>query len=203
MEYNAFFDAVKTGDLNAVENRLDAGADPNSLDEQGWTALNYAAGRGDVAMVKLLLERGADIFKTGRDNKTPHRIALAAGRGDVVKFIREVEEITDAERAKSLSPPLQYCKAYLLGDLRRFPGWSEARTDNGSIGPDQTEFADDHVVFIHQDFTVTESMRRGENIIFNQLSDEWRKFCDVTLEFKVPDELDLIVPAAEAASAAR
>jgi hypothetical protein len=201
MEYKAFFDAVKTGDLNAVENHLDAGADPNLLDEQGWTALNYAAGRGDLAMVKLLLEREADVFKTGRDNRTAHRIALAAGRVDVVNFIREVEEGTDPELAASLRPPLQYCKAYSLGDLRRFPGWPEAQTHNGSRGPDQTEFADDQVVFIHQDFTVTESMRHGENPIFSQVSDEWREFCAATLKFEVPDELDLIAHAAEAGSA--
>jgi ankyrin repeat protein len=207
MEHNDLFDAVKAGDLNEVENQLNLGADPNFLDEQGWTALNYAAGRGDFAIVKLLLVRGADVFKTGRDNRTPYMISLAAGRGDVAKFIREVEDSADAERAKSLRPPRQYCKAYLLGDLRRFPGWSEVRINwkgsNDPKGSDQAEFADDRVVFIHQDFTVTESMRHNENVIFNQFSPEWKEFCATTLEFKVLDDLDLIAATAAAARAAQ
>jgi ankyrin repeat protein len=37
----------------------------------GWTALSYAAGRGDLAMVKFLLARGANPFITDDNGMTP------------------------------------------------------------------------------------------------------------------------------------
>jgi len=194
-------EAARAGDSQAVESLLKTGADINQGDDQGWTPLNFAAGRGDLEMVKLLVERGADVFKVGRDNRTPYMIALAAGRVDVVKYLREVEDRTDPEKAKSFRPERKYCKAYYLRDLRKFVAWSESRInwkeneDQKKDSPGVAEFADDSIVFIHQDFTVTESMWQNENVIFNQDSSEWRTFCTNTLEFKVPDDLDLIVPA--------
>ena len=77
MESNALIEAAKTGDLAGVQAQLDSGAQADTTDEQGWTALSHAAGRGDLSIIKLLLNNGADVFKTGRDNRTPYLIALA------------------------------------------------------------------------------------------------------------------------------
>ena len=193
-------EAVKTGDLGRVEQVLSSGVDVNQGDDQGWTPLNFAAGKGDLAMVEFLVNKGADPFQVGRDTRTPYMIALAAGRVEVVKYLREVEDKTDPERAKSLRPERKYCKAYHLKGLREFPGWSEGRINwkekNDRKDNDQTdsgEFTDDKVVFIHQDFTVTESMWHNENVIFNHLGEEWLAFCDAKLGFRVPTDLDLIV----------
>jgi len=195
------FEAAKGGDLATVEKLLASGADINQGNEQGWTALNFAAGKGDLAMVKLLINKGADPFKVGRDNRTPYMIALAAGRVEVVKYLREVEDATDPEKAKSFRPERKYCKAYHLKSLRQYPAWSESRInwkdnkDAKETGQqDNAEFTDDKIVFIHQDFTVTESMWHNENVIFNQVDESWREFCSNTLTFKVPSDLDLIVP---------
>jgi len=49
--------AVSAGRIEAVRLALDLGFDPDTLDE--IVAMHGAAGRGDVAMVRLLLERGA------------------------------------------------------------------------------------------------------------------------------------------------
>jgi len=201
MDNQGLIEAVKTNDLHAVEKLLNTGADINQGDDQGWTPLNFAAGKGDLPMVKLLVEKGADVFKVGRDNRTPYMIALAAGRVDVVKYLRDVEDHTDPEKAKSFRPERKYCKAYYLRDLRGFGDWSESRInwkedkDKAKDAPSVTEFTDDSIVFIHQDFSVTESMWQNENVIFNQDTAEWRAFCTDTLSFKVPDDLDLIVPA--------
>jgi hypothetical protein len=190
-------DAVKGGDHVKAQMLLEGGADVNQQEEQGWTPLNFAAGKGDVAMTRLLIERGADPFMTGRDNRTPYMIALAAGRVDVVKYLRDVEDKTDAEKAKSLRPERKYCKAYHLSDLRKFAGWSEGRInwkEKKDEPGDDGAFPDAKVVFIHQDFTVTESVWPNENVIFNQVSADWRGFCADELAFKVPTDLDLIVP---------
>lgn len=193
-------DAVKAGDLHEAKKLIKADADVNQQDEQGWTPLNFASGKGNLPLVKLLVENGADIFKTGRDRRTPYAIALAAGRVSVVKYLREMEDKYLGE--KPPRPERKYCKAYHLGSLRKYPEWSESRInwkkrDNGhSDGSHETNepFPDDKVVFIHQDFTVTESVWHSENVIFNQVNSAWQGFCANTMKFKVPDDLELIVP---------
>ncbi len=199
MEGNSLIDAVKIGDLAAAEKNLESGVDINMSCERGWTPLSYAAGKGDLEMVKMLVARGADIFKTGRDNRTAYMIALAAGRAEVARYLREVEDATDSAAAMLLRPQRKYCKAYLINELRQFPSWSES----GENGKDHKNGLDageagggigdeERIVFIHQDFTVTHSMWHNENVIFNQVSPEWKTFCVNTLKFEVPDDMDLI-----------
>jgi uncharacterized protein len=194
-------EAVTNGDRSAVETLIRNGADVNQQDDQGWTPLNFAAGKGDLGLVKLLVENGAEIFKVGRDRRTPYMIALAAGRVSVVKYLRDVEERYPGEKPVRLTR--KYCKAYHLRDLREYEGWSESRInwkekkDNGNSAepPDpHGTFSEDKVVFIHQDFTVTESVWHSENVIFQDVDEAWKEFCSTALGFKVPDDLDLIVP---------
>src|SRR5262249_39720893 len=97
-------------------------------------------------------------------------------------------------------PERKYCKAYLLRDLRRFPNWFESKI-NWKAKKDANEvlesadftFSDDDIMFVHQNFIVTQSMWENENVVFNQLTPEWMEFCSSKLDFKVPDDLDLIV----------
>jgi len=190
-------DAVKAGDLEIIQQLIASDIDINQQDEQGWTPLNWAAGKGDITIVNLLIEKGADVTKVGRDLRTPYMIALAAGHAEVVKLLRE------AERNVGVSSQRErlYCKAYHLGDLRQFPYWAESKINwkekGGKKESDDTEsedkeFSNDGIVFLHQDFTVTQSMWINENVIFNQVTPEWEQYCTNTLKFKVPDDLDLI-----------
>ena len=183
-------EAVKNGNYATVEKSILTGADVNQQDDQGWTPLNFAAGKGDLALVKLLVENGADVFKVGRDRRTPYMIALAAGRISVVKYLREVEDKFPGERPARA--PRKYCKAHHLKDLRAFPAWSEKKEN--ADGEAHEEFANDKVVFIHQDLTVTESVWHNEHVIFNNVDSAWEEFCTNALKFKVPSDLDLIVP---------
>ena len=175
-------DAVKTGQLANVEAALNAGADVHEQDEQGWTPLNWAAGKGSVEIASLLLNRGADVLRTGRDQRTPYRIALAAKHIDVARLLKDAGGSGDSTSG-------DYARAYLLGDLRKFSDW-----------PGNSELSDDDVVFLQQDFTVTELIWPGENVIFNQTTPEWIDFCKRELHFKVPDDFDLIASNTTAAS---
>jgi len=185
-------DAVKTGELAKVEEVLNSGSDIHQQGEQGWTALNWAAGRGDLDMVKLLLDRGADVFRVGRDQRTPYKIALAARHTDVARLLKEKEQASNGTSGDS--SPRNYAKGYLLGDLRKFSGWREENENS-------RELSDSDVVFLHQDFTVTQLIWPGENVIFNQDTPEWRDFCSQQLQFKVPDDFDLIASTQQASSA--
>ena len=181
-------EAIKSGNQAAAQEVIEAGADLNSPDDQGWTPLNWAAGTGDVEIVELLLERGADPLATGRDLRTPQMIALAAGHADVVQRLRAAEAKAGATAASARN----YSTAYYLGDLRRYPGWTS----------DAQDLKDDDVVFLHQDYTVTRSMWAGEAVIFNDISERWREFCHHELRFAVPDSLDLIAKPAPATQTA-
>jgi hypothetical protein len=194
--------AVKNGNLAEVEALIKGKADVNQEAEQGWTPLNFAAGKGDLALVKLLVESGADIFKVGRDKRTPYMIALAANRASVAKYLRGLEDAARGEKPHSRQR--QYCKAYHLAEIRKYPGWSESRInwkdDKGKSESDvEGALPDDQVVFIHQDLTVTESMWHNENVIFNAADPAWEEFCANTLQFKVPDGLDLMSASEERA----
>jgi hypothetical protein len=194
-------DAVKTNQLARVEEALNAGADIHQQDEQGWTPLNWAAGRGNLGIVSLLLDRGADVFQMGRDQRTPYKIALAAKHIDVARRLKEAEQAVNGASVDSTSR--NYARAYLLRELRKFSGWHEEKInwkDTTAAG----ELSDDDAVFLQEDFTVTHLIWPGENVIFNRITPAWIDFCTQELQFKVPDDFDLIAstPAVKSAEAA-
>ena len=200
-------DAVKTNQLAKVEEALNSGADIHEQDEQGWTALNWAAGKGNLDIVKMLIDQGADVFRVGRDQRTPYKIALAAKHADVARLLKQTEEKANGTNGDSSVE--NYARAYLLRDLRKFKNWREEKINwkvplPASENGDSQELSDDDVVFLHQDFTVTHLIWPGENVIFNEVTPEWLEFCTQELQFKVPDALDLIASpqAATAAEAA-
>lgn len=199
-------EAIKSGDKEAVKEALESGADLSQQDKQGWTPLNWAAGAGQLEIVELLLQHGANPLAVGRDLRTPQMIALAAGHAEVVKALRKAEagvdggEVVDADR--------RYCTAYHLGDLRRYPGWTENKIESAESAPaaegngQPAGPADTDVVFLHQDYKVTKSIWPNEDVIFDNVTDEWKAFCTTELAFVVPDSLDLIAqPATPEASA--
>ena len=71
--------AAQTGNQEAAVMLLRAGAAPDRADNLGWTALMWAAYRKDAAIVKLLLDNGADAAKVGRDKSTAIEIAKSRG----------------------------------------------------------------------------------------------------------------------------
>ena len=54
-------EAVKTGNIEAVKQHLDAGADVNAKGKYGRAPLHYAASRGLKKIIELLIARGADV----------------------------------------------------------------------------------------------------------------------------------------------
>jgi hypothetical protein len=78
----------------------------------------------------------------------------------------------------------QYCKAYHLADLRRFPGFREAVPPGG--GP----LADDTIVYVWDDLTVVASpVVPEEGVLWDAVSGDWEQFCRETLQFEIPEDL--------------
>jgi hypothetical protein len=71
-EANAYLDAVRRGDVAAVQKALDAGVPVDTPFRYSRTALSFAADRGLADVVKLLLDRGANPDATDTYyNQTP------------------------------------------------------------------------------------------------------------------------------------
>ena len=78
--------AALYGDTRAIKLLLDLGADPNTPNDAGATALHWAVDEPEAT--RLLLEHGADPNARSADGLTP--LLLAAGRfgsGDVVRLL--------------------------------------------------------------------------------------------------------------------
>lgn len=183
-------EVARDGDTKTLKDLLDGGADANAQDEQGWTPLCWSAGRGDTEALRLLLSYGADVTLAGRDQRTPLKIAKAADRKDAAEILAEAEKGRGVWVDPSEGQP--YCRAYYLRDLRGFRDWAESRInwrESEDQGIGGTSLADDDIVYLHHDFTVTKSMWREESVIFNRVSPDWRAFCEGELGFAVAEEL--------------
>ena len=72
--------AVAARQRDVIELLLDAGADVNAVQHQGYTPLLEAAQSGDSELVELLLERGADPDARLDDGRTATDLARDAER---------------------------------------------------------------------------------------------------------------------------
>lgn len=63
-------EASKSGDVSAVQNLLSQGGNVNCRDGQGNSPLHYAVKSNHAEMVKLLLEKGAEVQKKNNNNET-------------------------------------------------------------------------------------------------------------------------------------
>jgi ankyrin repeat protein len=196
MSKTELIEAIKQDDLKVLEASTGLKELVNEEDDYGYTALHWVAGKGKPEIVKLLLGHGADVLKVGHDRRTPYQIALAAGHAEAARLLKEAE----AKAGSDGEPPREYSKAYDLKDLRQFPGWlqeqraaSEESRDGGDDANGEAALKESEVVYLHSDLTVTRLMWRGEEVIFDRVTPEWKEFCESVLKFKVEDDLDLIV----------
>ena len=67
----ALLDAAWDGNIEAVKQHLDAGADLNAKEEDGETPLHAAVFKGHKEIVELLIEKGADVNAKAGFGSTP------------------------------------------------------------------------------------------------------------------------------------
>jgi|SRR4026207_1747547 hypothetical protein len=88
----------------------------------------------------------------------------------------------------------RYSKAYPLGQLRQFRGWTERpenariirREVDGEIVEEARALTDQDYVYVHRNFTVTDGIFVDENIIFSDVTLEWIEFCQTVLGLGCP-----------------
>ena len=80
--------AAAQGDLELVEQLLDAGVDVNDRDAWGHTPLMSASWAGHREIVKVLLKRGAEVNATTRRDWTALRFARKLGHPEIVDLLK-------------------------------------------------------------------------------------------------------------------
>ena len=88
----------------------------------------------------------------------------------------------------------RYCKAYPVRRLREFSGWKEdlqsARVEKSKVDEEELatprQLTDDDHLYLQEDFTVTDGIFLEENIIYSEVTPEWKTFCIENLKFEIP-----------------
>ncbi len=76
------------GDMEQVEQLLADGIDPNQTDDEGYSALQAAAENDHLAVVKLLVSKGANVAYKGE--YTALQIAEMAENDEVIAYLKSL-----------------------------------------------------------------------------------------------------------------
>lgn len=88
-----------------------------------------------------------------------------------------------------------YCKAYQLSELRSYPKWSEnAEAARHVPSPDGSgnaprPLADSDIVYVQENYVVTDGIFKDENVLFDAVDAEWIAFCEERLMFAIPEDV--------------
>jgi hypothetical protein len=105
-----------------------------------------------------------------------------------------------------------YCRAYHARDFAAFPGWrpdpsalrpAAEGADGGPARPSREALRNGDILYLQEDFSVTDGIFLDEHVVFADAGAEWRAFCTGALGFAPPadDGAEEAEPAAASASA--
>ncbi len=84
----ALFYAIEKNNLVYCQKVLSMNFDPNLHHDNGYTPLAYAAMKGSLPMIELLLRNGADPQQTTKEGDTPVELALRFGHAEVADGLK-------------------------------------------------------------------------------------------------------------------
>ncbi|OGA74439.1 MAG: hypothetical protein A3G81_14465 [Betaproteobacteria bacterium RIFCSPLOWO2_12_FULL_65_14] len=88
----AMFYAIEKNNLVYAQKVLSMNFDPDLHHDNGYTPLAYAAMKGSVPMVELLLRNGASAALTTREGDTPVELALRFGHADAADLLKRARQ---------------------------------------------------------------------------------------------------------------
>lgn len=94
----------------------------------------------------------------------------------------------------------RYCKAYPTTKLDEFRGWAknyreseeQPQVTEDVVGEDGPVTSENDYLFLQENFTVTKGIFMDEDIVFDDITSEWKDFCKNTLNFEVPTDVSAI-----------
>jgi len=102
------WEAAGTGNLADAKAALEAGADLNALDtrtnQNGRTALNYAAEKNQAAMIQWLIDRGAEVNRANNTGFTPLHHAAESGSPAAAEMLLKLGAALKATNRRGETP---------------------------------------------------------------------------------------------------
>ncbi|KAG1941629.1 transient receptor potential channel pyrexia [Pimephales promelas] len=95
-------------DLQLLNDVLTDGADPNSADKYGQTALHEISRAWNVDVMRFFLERGADFQRADAFGVTPLHVAAALDYEEMMHFLLERGADIEARTVKDKQTPLHF-----------------------------------------------------------------------------------------------
>jgi ankyrin repeat protein len=152
------FEAARRGDAAAVKALLDKGVDVNTKFRYGATALSYASDKGHVEVVKLLLERKANVnVKDTFYGATPIIWAAQKGHAKVVEALLDAGaegkedaldigasgghlELVQMLLAKGGLKPEKLSEALAVAERGKYTEIADALRKAGAVPPPKADF---------------------------------------------------------------
>jgi hypothetical protein len=136
LKITPLWEAIQHRAYNAVTCLLDAGADINNTENgREPSPLIWAASKGDIKMVKILLERGADLHHTyllyGKEKFNALKWAVTEGHHEVADYLRSLGAVMPEETEM----PPSCSTEELLADLSRYFNGKPLKFGLGEIIP--------------------------------------------------------------------
>ena len=101
----ALFYAIEKNNLVYAQKVLGMNFDPNLHHDNGYTPLAYAAMRGSLPMIELLLRNGADPIQTTKEGDSPVELALRFGHAEVADGLKAARRAAQSGLPDSEAPP--------------------------------------------------------------------------------------------------
>lgn len=129
-----FGHTVERGDLAAIQRWLDQGLDPEYQAAQIGTGLMVAAWNGNIDMMALFVERGADVRRSNRYGEQPLQLAAWNGHREAVQWLLAHGAPLDRQGPEwgALHYAVFNGHGQVVGDLLARGANVNARSPNGS-----------------------------------------------------------------------
>jgi ankyrin repeat protein len=88
----AMFYAIEKDNLVYAQKVLSMNFDPNLLNDNGYTPLQYAAMRGNAQMVELLIRNGANVGILSKDGESAMELALKMGHSQAAEVLKTARQ---------------------------------------------------------------------------------------------------------------
>jgi uncharacterized protein len=100
----ALFYAIEKNNLVYAQKVLGMNFDPNLHHDNGYTPLAYAAMRGSLPMIELLLRNGSDPTQATKEGDTAVELALRFGHAEVADALKQARRAASGGAAPAEEP---------------------------------------------------------------------------------------------------